>query len=130
MEEIELKEILEYYVKKSPIIILMSILGILIGYLYSEYYQIPMYQGKTTIILIQQNDTIANDINKTENQLNVNERLVATYSEIIKSRRILEQVINNLNLKKTYKELEKNVSISDVSDTSIKETRYKHTNNK
>ena len=119
MEEIELKEILEYYVKKSPIIILMSILGILIGYLYSEYYQIPMYQGKTTIILIQQNDTIANDINKTENQLNVNERLVATYSEIIKSRRILEQVLNNFNLKKTYKELDKIVSISDVSDTSI-----------
>lgn len=119
MEEIELKELIEYCVKKLPIIILMSILVILIGYLYSEYYQVPMYQGKTTIILIQQNDTITNDINKTENQLNVNERLVATYSEIIKSRRVLEQVITNLSLNKSYDELEKNVSISDVSDTSI-----------
>lgn len=129
MEEIELKEILEYYLKKTPVIILMTILAILIGYLYIEYYQIPMYHGKTTIILIQRDDITINDLNKTENQLNINEKLVATYSEIIKSRRVLEQVINNLSLKKTYDELEEKVSIDSVSETSIIEITVNDKNN-
>lgn len=129
MEEIELKEILEYYLKKTPVIILMTILVILIGYLYIEYYQIPMYHGKTTIILIQRDDITINDLNKTENQLNINEKLVATYSEIIKSRRVLEQVINNLSLKKTYDELEEKVSIDSVSETSIIEITVSDKNN-
>lgn len=129
MEEIELKEILEYYLKKTPVIILMTILVILVGYLYIEYYQIPMYHGKTTIILIQRDDTAINDLNKTENQLNVNEKLVATYSEIIKSRRVLEQVINKLSLKKTYDELEEKISIDSVSETSIIEITVSDKNN-
>ena len=131
MGEIELKEIIGYYLKKIPLIILTTILMILIGYLYIEYYQVPMYYGKTTIILIQKNETTNsnNILNETENQLNVNEKLVATYSEIIKSRRVLEQVINNLSLDETYEELEENVSVSDVSDTSIIEITVSNKNN-
>lgn len=130
MEEIELKELLWYYLKKIPIIILTIILAILLGYLYMEYYQVPMYQGKTTIILIQKNDNISNDMGDTENQLNVNEKLVATYSEIIKSRRVLEQVINNLELKTTISLLEEQIDIEAIIDTSIIEITVTDKNNK
>ena len=122
MEELDLKELLYYYLKRMPIIILTTLLAILLGYSYIEYYQVPMYHGKTTIILIQKNNNptgTQNNINETENQLNVNERLVTTYSEIIKSRRVLEQVKNNLALKESIKSLSDNIEVDSVSDTAI-----------
>ena len=45
--------------------------------------------------------------------------LTTTYSEIIKSRRVIEQVIDNLSLDYSYAELTKNVSVSSVNDTEI-----------
>lgn len=122
MEELDLKEIINYYLKKLPIIFLFAALTTLIGYGYIEYYQIPMYHGKTTIILIQNNDQVTDlnsKFNETENQLDVNEKLVATYSEIIKSRRVLEQVINNLKLKTSFKSLKKKIEIESIDNTSI-----------
>lgn len=133
MEELDLKELLNYYLKRMPIIILITLLAILLGYGYIEYYQVPMYHGKTTIILIQKNDNqtgTQNNINETENQLNVNEKLVTTYSEIIKSRRVLEQVKTNLELKESLKTLSDNIEVDSVSDTSIIEITVSNENAK
>lgn len=56
MEEINLTELLSYYLKKLPIIILVTVLMVLVGYFYSEEIQVPMYHGTTTIILVQKSD--------------------------------------------------------------------------
>lgn len=118
MEEINLIELLKYYIRKIPIIILSTLLSILIGYLYIEHIQIPMYQGTTTIILVQKNDNISNN-NITQGEIEVNEKLVSTYSEIIKSRRVLEQVIDSLKLDINVKSLSDNITVTSVKDTSI-----------
>ena len=55
--------------------------------------------------------------NSTELQLNKN--LVGTYSEIIKSRRVLEPVIENLGLEYNYSELKSNVNVSSVTNAEI-----------
>ena len=118
MEEIDLVQLFRYYLKKSPIIILTTILAILIGYLYVEYIQIPMYHGSTTIILVQNNDN-EDSFDVTQNELTVNEKLVSTYSEIIRSRRVLEQVIENLKLKTSTADLADRIEVSSVSETYI-----------
>lgn len=106
------------YLKKSYIIILMTILVALIGYYYVEEIQVPMYHGTTTIILVQKNNG-ATTAYETQNELTINEKLVSTYSELIKSRRILSQVIQNLKLDLTESELAKNITVTSASDTSI-----------
>ena len=98
MEEINLKELLNYYLKKLPIIIITTLLVLLLGFIYINKIQTPLYHGTTTIILVQKSDD-NQSANTTQNELNVNEKLVTTYSQIIKSRRVLEQVITTLNLK-------------------------------
>lgn len=129
MEELNIKELINYYLKKLPIMFLTTILAILIGYAYVEYYQVPMYHGKTTIILIQNNENGNKDIiNETENELNVNSKLVTTYSEIIKSRRVLKQVITNLELELTPKELAKQINVSSISETPIIEITVSNSN--
>ena len=49
MEELNLMDLLKYYLKKSYIIILMTILVALMGYYYVEEIQVPMYHG--TLVL-------------------------------------------------------------------------------
>lgn len=129
MEELNLMDLLKYYLKKSYVIILMTILVTLIGYYYVEEVQVPMYHGTTTIILVQKNNRTATAY-ETQNELTINEKLVSTYSELIKSRRILSQVITNLNLKMKVEELAENISVTSASDTSIIKITVSDKNNK
>ena len=129
MEEINLKDLFNYYVKKLPIIIIVTFIALIIGYIYSTVVQVPLYHGTTTIILVQkQNDKDTSYA--YQNELNINEKLVTTYSQIIKSRRVLEQVINNLKLKTTSKELAEDINVTAVTDTSIIKVSVSDKNNK
>lgn len=129
MEIIDLFQLFKYYLKKIQIIILTTILAILIGYFYVEYIQVPMYHGTTTIILVQKSENDDN-FDVTQNELTVNEKLVSTYSEIIKSRRVLEQVIEKLELKTSTKELAEQIKIESISETSIIKIIVSDKNNK
>lgn len=129
MEEINVIELLNYYLKKLPIILLVTILMTLIGYFYTTNIKIPLYQGTTTIILVQKQEGNENSA-VTQNELNINQKLVTTYSEIIKSRRVLETVISSLNLKTTPKSLAKNITVTSVKDTSIIKVTVSNKSNK
>ena len=77
-----------------------------------EYLNI---QVKQQFFLNQANENSA--INTSD--INLNKSLVTTYGEIIKSKRVLNQVIEKLNLDLTYKELNSMVSVGEITDTSI-----------
>lgn len=119
MEELDLKELIDFYLKKISIVILSMLLAGLLGYCYIEYYQVPLYEGKTTIILIQKSNQSVSDISDTENQLNVSERLVSTYSQVIKSRRVLGIVKEDLKLEESIDSLSDSIEVGSVSETPI-----------
>jgi capsular polysaccharide biosynthesis protein len=127
MEEINLVDLFRYYVKKIYIIILMVILFGLVGYYYINNIKVPMFHGSTTIILVQKSSGSSYE---TQNELSINEKLVSTYSELIKSRRILNQVISNLKLKMETDELVNLISVSSASETSIIKVTVSNENNK
>lgn len=118
MEEINLMELLKYYLKKVPLIILLTFFAVLIGIFYMQIIQVPLYHGTTTIILVQKNQGTVNST-ITQNQINVNEKLVTTYSNLIKSRRVLEQVISSLKLETTANALSNQITVTSVSETPI-----------
>ena len=118
MEELNLTELLRYYLKKLPIIILVTLVTVLIGLIYVTEVQTPMYHGTTTIILVQKTEEVKN-ANITQSDLTLNEKLVTTYSQIIKSRRVVEQVITSLNLSDSYESLKNNITVTSVSETPI-----------
>ena len=115
MEEIDLKELFSYFRSKIIWIIVIVILVIGIGNTYTILTRVPMYQSNTTIVLVSENQN--ETYNSTELQMNKN--LVSTYSEIIKSRKVLEQVIENLSLKYSVGSLSKNISVSAVTNTEL-----------
>ena len=115
MEEIDLKELLEYFKGKVTWIIVAAIIMVALGNMYTILTRVPMYKSDTTIVLVSENGT--DNYNNTELQMNKN--LVSTYSEIIKSRKVLTPVIENLKLNYTYEALKSHVIVSSVTNTEI-----------
>lgn len=114
MEEIDLKELFDYFKGKIVWILVTMIVFVLVGNSYIILKRVPMYNSSTTIVLVSDH---SEGYNTSELQLNKN--LVSTYSEIIKSRKIIEPVIKNLKLDYSYGQLKSRVSVSSVTNTEI-----------
>ncbi len=115
VEEIDLKELFDYFRSKLVWIIIAVILAVGIGNIFTILTRVPMYRSTTNIVLVSEDNK--DTYSTTEQQLNKN--LVGTYTEIVKSRRVLNQVIENLKLDVSYESLQKNVSVTSVANTEI-----------
>ena len=115
MEEIDLKELLDYFRTKLIWIVIAVVIVIGIGNIYMLLTRVPMYKSNTTIVLVSEN---ANET-YNQNELQLNKNLVGTYSEIIKSRKVLNQVISNLGLDYNVIELSKNITVEAVTNTEL-----------
>lgn len=125
MEELDLKEILKIFYDKKVLIIIITLLCMIIGGLYSYFMMEPMYKASTTIVLTKTDTTttkmqMREEQSITERDILINQSLVATYSEIVKSSTVLEKVINNLShLNLNKGKLRNNVDVSSVEDTEV-----------
>ncbi len=118
MEEIDLKELLSLFWSKKTQIILIILIFMLLGVIYTIGFVTPKYSSSTTLVLASNNNqTTANAITATD--ITVNSKLVSTYSEIVKSKNIIRQVISNLGMKLDEDDLRKNVTVSSVKDTEL-----------
>lgn len=115
MEEINLKELFNYFMSKISILIIALLVVIILGNIYSLFIKTPLYQSTTKLVLVSESNT---QTGVTQGDVQLNSSLVATYTEIIKSRDIISKVINNLNLKdETVESLTKKVSVSTTTNT-------------
>lgn len=113
MEEIDLKELLNYFVSKIFLMLSIVFVVLIIGFSYDAFIKVPKYKSYTTVLLTTENNTI------TSNDIILNKNLIGTYTEIIKSRKVVRNVIEDLDLDYTVEELQKNISVSNVNDTEI-----------
>ena len=117
MEEIDLKELFEFYKNKIGLFIMITVFICMLGCVYGLFIQTPMYQSYTTVLLGGNGNTSSDSI--TQSDITLNKNLINTYSEIVKSRRVLSKVIDELDLDITYETLYKNISVSSVNNTEI-----------
>ena len=117
MEEINLKDLFMYFWKRIIIVFVVSIIVVMIGISYTVFFKTPLYSGETTLLLVKDNSDDSGVI--TQNDIVLNQKLVATYREIINSKRVLKEVINQLNLDITVSELSNNITVSSVDETEI-----------
>lgn len=115
MEELDITQLFNYFKSKIIYIIFAASIAFCLSSIYVNKFRVPLYTSETTILLNQSNENAA--INTSD--INLNKSLVTTYGEIIKSKRVLNQVIDNLKLDLTYKELHSKVSVGEITDTSI-----------
>ncbi len=120
-ETIELRELLGIVLKRKWLIIIITLLSIVLGTVYSLYLVTPEYQSSTTLMVNGSKGLNAGDIAASFDlgSINLSQKLVVTYSEIVKSRIVLEQVISQLGLDYTYTELLRMTSAQQVGSTEI-----------
>ena len=116
MEEIDLKEMFDYFLSKISWIIIAIALAVAIGNVYSMFIRVPMYNSFTTLVLVSENEG-STGYSSSDQQLN--KGLVTTYSEIIKSKTVLKPVISNLDLDYTVGTLQNRITVSSVNNTEI-----------
>lgn len=116
MEEINLKELWGYIWSKFYILIITLGICLTIGNVYLFYFQKPLYKSTTTLVLVNEENT-QNSI--TQSDVTLNNNLVSTYSEIIKSRTVLSKVKENLKLKDNVDTLYNSISVSSVTNTQL-----------
>ena len=118
MEELDLKELLDLFISKIFQVLIIVIVFIGIGVVYTVGFVEPKYSAKTTLVLASAGGSeAANAITTTD--INLNSKLVSTYSEIVKSDSVVGVVIKNLGLDMKDSELKKQVSVAAVEDADI-----------
>lgn len=116
MEEFNIIEFLNYYKSKIIFVIIAILIGVGISAVYTYTIQVPVYKSSTSLVLAKANDT-ASTI--TQSDVTLNKNLLSTYTEIIKSRRILNKVIEELDLDIKSGELANQISVTSVNDTEL-----------
>ena len=118
MEEINIRDFLNY-LKKYVLVIAAVALVLVIGvFVYDKSIKKPLYTTYTTIILTKSNET-QTGTTITQNDILLNQKLVETYSKIIKSKLVLEQVISETGVTYTAEELSENVSVEAYENTEM-----------
>lgn len=121
MEEINIKELFSFYFSKIRLVLILILVAVLIGAIYSLFFQKPLYESTTKLVLTGTTSGAGSttETGITQNDLNLNSKLVATYREFIKSKTVLKEVIASLNLRYSTEELEKMIEVSSVSNTEM-----------
>lgn len=128
MEEIDIKELLYEFLKNKLFIIILLFIGICFGFIYSKFLVKPMYKSNTTIVLSK--SLTENDVSGaiTTSDITMNQKLVSTYSEIMKSRSVVREVIDRLGLDISQDELISKISVKSKQDTELLEISVTYNN--
>jgi capsular polysaccharide biosynthesis protein len=118
LEEISLKEVLFILKKRMRLILSLFLIAVLLSSVISIFVLDKEYQANTTLMVGRPKD-YASDANIQYNELLLNQKLVSTYGELIKTRAVAEEVIDNLNLDISYEQYKGKVNVSLVKDTEL-----------
>lgn len=124
MEEIDLTDLLKYFLRKWYLLFLILTITVGLGIFYYFGIKTPMYKSSTTLVLAMANNSSSQtgevlDDSITQNDIILNQKLVGTYREIIKSKKVLKQVIYNLDLDLTSDELKDLITVNSIDNTEI-----------
>lgn len=127
MEEVNIKEFFKYVRKYVLVIALVAITFCSFVLIYSVYIKKDMYESNTTLVLTKSTSTVDQASGTiTQNDILLNQKLVSTYSELIKSKLVLNQVIEKLDLDYKVNELAKLISVDSIENTEILKIKVKN----
>ena len=116
MEEIDLAELFEYFLKRAFIIVITALVFLVGGLTYTVFLKEPLYKSDVNVIIVNKNSQTSSSL---QSELAANQKLAATYRELVTSRSVLNEVIEDLDLTYTVSELQKMISVENVNETEI-----------
>ncbi|MFY9593944.1 MAG: Wzz/FepE/Etk N-terminal domain-containing protein, partial [Caldicoprobacterales bacterium] len=108
-ETMDLREILQIIYKRLWFIILVTLVCIISSGIISFFVLDSIYEASTTLMVSKTRDDQSSNLQY--NDILMNQKLVKTYSEIVKSNRVLEKVIEQLDLDMTTGDLKNKIQV-------------------
>lgn len=112
--EIDLLEILFLLKKRFWILILTAVVFAAGTGLFTNYFIQPLYSSTAKLYILTKSTSITSLAD-----IQVGSSLTKDYIQLVQSRPVVEQVIENLNLNKTYEGLLEQMTFTNPSDTRI-----------
>ena len=125
VETIDLLELFNEILRHIWVILAVTLVTGVATFFGVKTFVTPQYESSALMIVNTRQDSSAN---VTSDQINSAVKLVDTYSIIIKSDTVLQQVIDNLGLSLTYEKLAERVTVSAVDDTQVMKVTVKSDN--
>lgn len=113
--EIDLWEIFLVLLGKLPLMIAVGLFTALIAFLCTTFIMTPNYESTTKVYILSRQ----NSDNVTYSDLQAGTQLTQDYAELIQSRFVLEEVIEQLELDMDYGTLKGKVRVNTPADTRI-----------
>ena len=114
MEEINLRDLLSYFKKRLILFIVVVLFVVSAGTIYSVFILKPEYKSQATVILSSDKSK-----NTVQSEINANKNLIDTYTEVVKSHRVLDRVKSEMQIEDTYEQIVKKVTVASLKDTEI-----------
>lgn len=122
--EIDLMEIIRVLWHWAWVIAAATIGCGLIAFVYSKFFITPTYESTSRIVVLNQTNTD----NLTVNDLNLGTQLSNDYKELIRSRDVVETVIEAYRLDTNYEKFVQNIKVSSPTNTRIIDITLTDTN--
>ena len=106
MEEINLRDLLVYFKKHLIMFLIIVAFVISAGSCYTFFIQKPEYKAQATIILSSDKSK-----NTVQSEITANKNLIDTYTEVVKSHRVLDRVKREMLIDDSYEQLVKKISV-------------------
>ena len=114
--EIDLKQIWLMIWNKKWIILIVVLVFLMLGSVYTFYFVTPEYTASTTLILAKSQS----DSEVTTSDVTLNDKLISTYREMAKSDKIINLVLQEYNINEVSAgELKNKIAVTTVSDTQM-----------
>jgi len=114
-DEIDLLELFKLLMDNLFLIIGLSVIGLILAFAYTTFLVKPTYSSESTVFIqptVKENQVSASD-------LTTNQKLTATYTQIAKSNKVLDQVWPSFRTELTKKQISSALTIKSIGDTQI-----------
>ena len=121
--EIDLMEIFHLIKSRLWIIILTGFIFAMAAGLYSRFMVTPIYTSKTQLFILSKSTSITSLAD-----IQIGTQLTQDYMVLVKSRPVVNQVIENMYLGMSYEEMVEKISVTNPGNTRILEIRVNYPN--
>lgn len=115
-ETMSLYEILQLLKKRMKLIAMVSLAAVICAAIFSYFFLPEVYQTSTQILVNQESTEESQVSNMT---IETDLQLIHTYSAMINSPVIVDQVIEQLNLTKTFEELNQQITVESIENSQL-----------
>ncbi len=126
MEEqvISISEIIDAVKKRWKIIALCTLIATLVSGIFSFFIISPTYEASTKVFIGKEESSVEN---YNYNDITMYQKLLKTYSELIKTKDLINRSITNSEYELDVEDVLNNVSVTTVADTQMIQIAYKST---